>query len=207
MQEDESLAGHMGDDDPFAEKPVPAAGGSLAPVEGTGPTRTRGLSAGVQRKALANKLDTVVGQLPEYRQVNMADQSDMAVQLLEQNPALARSVALGEAPAPHGLLPESVFVAVENQAIAEGDVATIRELATGKLTAEATMMGQRIRALAERDPDSPVAAIKKVIDVRMSGAENVPKATAETVASLRKQLSGMKLTREQWASFVDSLKC
>jgi hypothetical protein len=68
-------------------------------------------------------------------------------------------------------------------------------------------MGQRIRALAERDPDSPVAAIQKVIDVRMGGAENVPKATAETVASLRKQLTAMKLTREQWASFVDSLKC
>jgi hypothetical protein len=206
MQEDEALAAHTGDD-PFAETPPSTAGGTLAPVEGTGPTRTRGLSAGVQRKALANKLDAVIGQLPEYQRLSMADQSDMAVALLEENPALARAVALGEAPAPHGLLPESVFVAVENAAIESGDVATIRELATGKLTGEATTMGQRIRALAERDPDSPVAAIQKVIDVRMGGAENVPKATAETVASLRKQLTAMKLTREQWASFVDSLKC
>lgn len=179
----------------------------LLPVEGTGATRQRGLSAGVQRKAVVNKLATTIGDVPEYRAINMADQSDRAVALLESNPALARRVAMGEAPAPDGLLPESVFVAVENEAIMQGDVATIRDLATGKLTSEATTMGQRIRALGERDPESPVAAIKEVITVRMGGAKSVPRATAETVALIRAQLRRVEVTRESWVKFLDSLRC
>lgn len=179
----------------------------LAVVEGTGPSRPRGLSVGVQRKAVVNKLNVTLGDVPEYRSINMADQSDRAVALLESDPALARRVALGEAPAPDGLLPESVFVAVENAAIAQGDVATIRDLATGKLTSEATTMGQRIRALGERDPESPVAAIKEVITVRMGGAKNVPRATEETVASIRAMLKSVDVTHESWIKFVNSLRC
>jgi hypothetical protein len=180
----------------------------VLPVEGTGTVRSRGLSASVARKAVANKLDLGLYDVPEYRQLSMADQSARAVALLEADPALARRVALGEAPAPEGLLPESVFVAVENAAIESGDVATIRDLATqSELTAEATTMGQRIRALGERDPESPVAAIQEVVTVRMGGAKNVPQATAETIAAIRAQLAKSSISREAWASFIDSLRC
>lgn len=181
---------------------------AVLPVEGTGAVRQRGLAASVVRKAVANKLDLGLSDVPEYRQISMADQSARAVALLEQDPALARRVALGEVPAPDGLLPESVFVAVENAAIEAGDVATIRDLATrSDLTAQATQMGQRIRALGERDPESPVAAIKEVITVRMGGAKNVPRATEETIAAIRAQLAKSSISREAWASFVDSLRC
>jgi hypothetical protein len=206
MQSDQSLASHMGAEDPFADPTAPAERG-LAPVEGTGPAQTRGLSAGVERKALVNKLATTVGDLPEYKTVSMADQASRAADLIASDPALARRVALGEANAPDGVLPESVFVAVENKAIAEGDVATIRDLATGKLTGEATTMGQRIRTLGERDPDSPVGAIKNVIEVRMKGVKDVPRATAETVDLIRAQLAKAKIKPEAWADFVNSLRC
>lgn len=182
--------------------------GKLTPVEGTGETRTRGLSAGVEAKALVNKLETTVGDLPEYRTVNMADQATRASSLLETDPALARRVALGEVQAPNGLLPESVFVAVENKAIAEGDVATLRDLASGGLTTEATTMGQRIRALGERDPDSPVAAIQQVVDARSGGAKRAPAAVSDAVESLRthiEQASG--ISESAWKTFVDSLRC
>ena len=191
--------------EPVAEGSAPAQG--LAPIEGTGETRTRGLSAGVERKAVVNKLTTGLGDLPEYQSVNVADQAARATDLLATDPALARRIALGEAPAPHGLHPESVFVAVENKAIVDGDVATIRDLATGKLTTEATTMGQRIRLLGERDPESPVGAIKKVIEVRMGGAKKVPMATEETVAAIRKQIEGLKVQPDAWAEFVNSLRC
>lgn len=207
MQSDETLAMHTGADDPFADPAPATAGAGLAPVEGTGETATRGLSASVEQKALANKLTTTIGDLPEYRTIKMADQAARAADLLASDPALARRVAFGEAEAPAGLLPESVFVAVENDAIASGDVATIRELATGKLTSDATTMGQRIRALGERDAESPVCAIKQVIEVRMRGVKDVPRATAETVATIRAQLEKAKLTPEAWAKFIDSLRC
>lgn len=209
MQSDEALAVHVGAEDPFGETPAPAPGEGrgLAPVEGTGDAATRGLSASVERKALANKLTTTLGDLPEYRAIKMADQATRAGELLATDPELARRVALGEAEAPAGLLPESVFVAVENKAVADGDVATIRDLATGKLTSEATTMGQRIRALGERDAESPVGAIQKVIEVRMRGVKDVPRATEETVAAIRAQLEKSKLTPQAWADFINSLRC
>jgi hypothetical protein len=205
MRQEESLADAMADK---VNSPEGNQTRRMPLVEGTGPTRQRGLSRSVQRKAVVNKLDATIGDVPEYRAINMADQSDRAVALVESDPALARRVAMGEVPAPEGLLPESVFVAVENDAIAQGDVATIRDLATrSELTTEATKMGQRIRALGERDPESPVAAIKEVITVRMGGAKDVPKATEETIASIRAMLKSVDVTQDSWAKFVDSLRC
>jgi len=161
---------------------------------------------GVEQKAIEQQLTDHLGDLPEYRTVNMAEQADHAARLLSENPDLARRVALGEVDAPHGLLPESVFVAVENKAIAEGDVATIRDLASGKLTEQATTMGQRIRALAERDPDSPVGAIQRIADVRGKSIE--PKAIKDAMAELRAHIDeATAIPHDAFQAFIDSLRC
>jgi hypothetical protein len=195
---------------PITPQSEPASG-TLAPVEGTGPTKTRGLSAGVEAKAVENKLAISLGDLPEYRSISMADQAAQSTDLLARDPALARRVALGEVPAPHGLLPESVFIAVENKALAEGDVATIRDLASGGLTEQATTMGQRIRALGERDPESPVAAIQKIADARERTAGDIPKATAKVMADIQRQVNKANGSRAELldtlAKFVDAMRC
>jgi hypothetical protein len=60
-----------------------------------------------------------------------------------------------------------VLVAVSNKALQEGDVDTLREIATtSTLTAQATAMGQRIRALGELDRGSPIKAMAKIAKVR-----------------------------------------
>jgi hypothetical protein len=179
----------------------------VTPIEGTGPTRTRGLAAGIEEKAIANKLDVAFGDLPEYRVMSIADQAEKAAALLRDDPELARSVATGAAPAPEGLHPESVLVAVENKAIADGDVATLRDLATSKLTAEGTTMGQRIRLLGERDTGSPVSAIQDVIKKRTGGAENAARATEAELTRVRGAIAGASIEKSQWAEFVNSLKC
>lgn len=205
IQSDEALAAHMGAEDPFAAPTTPSTG--LTPVEGTGETKTRGLAAGVKAKAVANKLTTTLGDLPEYQTINMAAQARGAAELLAADPALARRIALGEVPPPAHLLPESVFTAVENKAIAEGDVATIRDLATGKLTSDATTMGQRIRALGERDPESPVGAIQKVVDARSAGETDIPAATEKAIAQIRKHMAKANIPAEQLAEFINALRC
>lgn len=202
MRQDETLAGVTGD--PFTEAPSPSTG--LTPIKGTGETRTRGLSAGVEQKAIANKVASTLGDLPEYATMNVAEQGNRASALLASDPALARRIALGEAPAPDNILPESVFVAVENKAIAEGDVGTLRDLAIGKLSTDATTMGQRIRMLGERDPESAVGAMQTVERAR-SGGKNVPRATLETVAEIRKALKGVDVKSDAWTEFVNSLRC
>lgn len=193
-----------------AEAAQPASGGGLAPVEGTGDVQTRGLSTGVVEKALVNRLDLTVGDLPEYRTVSMADQASRAAHLLSNDPELAARVARGEEPAPRGLLPESVFVAVEQKAILDGDVNTLRELATSKLTSEATTMGQRIRALGERDPESPISAIQEIINTRSGGAKNAPavaRATEAEVGSINEHMAGVGADHDAWSALIDSLTC
>jgi hypothetical protein len=186
--------------------PVPAAGG-LEPIAGTGETNTRGLSAGIEEKAIANRLEVDFGHLPEYRVASMAEQAQMATALLRDDPALALRVAKGEAQPPRDLLPESVLVAVENRAIAEGDVNTLREIAHGKLAGQATTMGQRIRALAERDPDSAVGAIQEITNARGGSAVAAEKATSTEIARITDQVQSAPFAPNAWAEFVNSLKC
>jgi hypothetical protein len=185
-------------------------GGGLTPIEGTGETRTRGLAAGIEEKAIANKIDVAFGDLPQYRVMSIADQAHRAAQLLVDDPAHALEIAKGNAQPPSGLHPESVLVAVENRAIADGDVATLRELATGKLTAEGTTMGQRIRLLGERDADSPVAAMQDVINKRSGGAANAVKAQRATdveVGRIHDHIAATPIDKGVLVDFVNSLKC
>lgn len=190
---------------------VQSGAGGLAPVEGTGPTRTRGLAASVEQRAVANELTDYLGDLPEYRQVNMSDQAAQATDLLANNPELARRVALGDAPAPGNLLPEAVFKAVERKATQEGDVATLRDLASGGLTEQATTMGQRLRALGERDPESPVAAMQSVEDARARHVGDVEDATAKIMADIEKTVKKANGSRADMlktlSDFVDGLRC
>ena len=184
-------------------------------VEGSGATKTRGLSQGVEAKAIEKKLTEGFGDLPEYQVVNMKDQATKAAELVSGNYETAKRIAMGEEPAPQGLIPESVFMAVENKAILEGDSVTLRELATAsKLTTEATTMGQRIRTLAERDPESPTGAIKEVLKTREEVAQKrlgkkktIAKEIEKVSGEIKKAVSQVKHTKETWAEFITGLKC
>ncbi len=74
---------------------------------------------------------------------------------------------------------------------------------------EATGMGQRIRMLGERNPNSPVAAIRQVETVR---AERVPKKQqAETRQKIKTEVEvEMKQAApkaKDWLSFIEEIKC
>lgn len=141
-------------------------------IEGTGETKIRGLSANVQSEAVRKGLEQGFGDLPEYKQLNMKDQAQKASELLSQDFDRAKRIALGEEKAPEGILPESIFVAVENKATEENDYYTLMELATqSKLTTEATTMGQRIRTLAERNAESAIGAMKSIMKSREEAIE------------------------------------
>ncbi len=188
-----------------AEKPI------VQPVEGSGQTKTSGLAQGVEQKAIEANLTKTLGDLPEYKSISMKDQAAKASDLLGRDYELAKRIATGQEAPPADLLPESVYVAVENRALKEGDVATLRDLATGSsLTGEATTMGQRIRTLAERNPDSPVSAIRDVAKAREEGIKgkikDVTKAKSEVVGQIKdtiKKTAG----KQSWSEFVDSITC
>jgi len=189
-------------------------GGMAEEVTGTGETKTRTLAKGVEEKAIENKLTKGLGDLPEYQTVNMKEQAAKAQDLLTKDYEKSKRIAMGEELPPADIIPESVFVAVENKAINEADVATLKDLATASgLTAEATTMGQRIRTLAERNPESPVTAIKEVSEARTQMAQKRLK-TKETkilqkaeMASIKEHIKKVAPTKETWTDFIKGLQC
>lgn len=173
-------------------------------------TKVSGLARGVEAKAIQSKLTQGFEGLPEYSTVKVADQAERAVNLLDSNPEQARRIAMGDEHPPAGLLPESVFTAVENRALHQGDIETIRDLATKSTRSmEATGMGQRIRMLAERNPDSPVAAIQQVEKARGAkiSDQQLAQAASKVKTEVQVEIKKSAPKREAWASFLESIKC
>lgn len=181
---------------------------SIAPLTpvGTGDVKKSSLGRSVQQKAIDEKLTKTLGDSPEYKQVNMKDQARQATELIDVDEQQAIDVATGKRAAPQGVLPESVYVAVENKALKDGNVGLLRDLANSSRVGEATAMGQRIRALAERDPDSAVTRIREVSEARMERAGKQAKQNVQKVVNEIKQ-THTKPGRQDWASFVSSIEC
>jgi hypothetical protein len=185
----------------------------LKPVESTGPTRQSALSLGVEAKAVEQKLTDTLGDVPRYNRVSMAEQAQKASKLIEDEPDRARRIALGHEAAPADVLPESVFVALEDRALKSGDVETLRDLATrSSLSGEATAMGQRIRTLGERAADSPVAAMQQVKSLREEAfakrtGKKLAQAAKETAGEIRQSIEKSAPTKETWDSFISSIEC
>lgn len=164
----------------------------------------------VEARAVAASIVTEVENLPEYKQMNLEDQGAKALNFLEQSPEEAVAVALGQAQPPAGIIPEAVFIAVENKAIAEGDAETIRQLATSPRVSEATSLGQRIRMLGERNADSPVARITEIVEARKQAIEqargiSLEKETAKLKKSVESEVK--KIKKGDWEAFIDSIQC
>lgn len=178
-----------------------------AEVEGTGETKTRGLSLSVEEKAIEKGLVESLEGLPEYSKISMADQASKANELLIQDYEKAKRIAMGQEVPPSDILPESMFMAVKNKAIRDGDVMTIKDLAiSSQLTTEATTMGQRISALADRDPTSPIKAIKEIAKAREKRVGAKKPQVKREVKNIKKHISQLNKA-QNWEQFVRSLQC
>lgn len=195
---------------PGASASVNTKAEPLKPI-GEGATKTPKLASSVAQKAVDKKLTDSLGDLPEYKSVNMADQAKKSTELLATDEARAIRIASGKEAPPGDILPEAVFTAVENKALQDGNVELLRQLATSTRATEATAMGQRIAALAQRDPDSVVSAIRKVADARAKAFEGKLKGTttekAVTATASEIKSAVRTPTKMDWNSFVESLRC
>lgn len=197
---------------PIAAAPAVVDTVNPTAIDGTGETKVRGLSAGIEQSAIENKLTKSFGDLPEYQTMNIKEQAKLALDLINTNYDLAKKVALGEEPSPQGLHPEAVFTAVEAKAIKEGDVPTLKSLATrSTLTTEATTMGQRIKLLDERNPDSPVKAIRDVARAREEAVKkrsgNVKNEIKKTAKEIKSEIEKTKPKKQDWTSFIREIQC
>lgn len=215
-----------------AEAAKPAAGGPVEPgtplhtAVGTGEEVERGLAVHVNENTVAAELSLGFGDLPTYRRVSMAVQAKAASQLVNADYETAKAIAMGHQAPPIGLLPESVYTAVKNAAMANGDVDTLYALATqSRLLTTATEMGQRIRALADTNVLlSPVSAVQAVqaareaqLARRLSGEVIKAKPSAAAVAKLDaakdaaegeiKDTVRAQASTDKWSDFLSTLAC
>ena len=141
----------------------------------------------------------------------MADQAERAQALVATDRETAKAVAMGLKAPPRGVLPESVYVALEKVATAEGDVETLRDLATrSKLSTAATTMGQRIRTLGERDAASPIDAIQEVQRARQAAlGKRSAAAVSDTVNEIKAEMKrGSRAANpDTWNAFINSITC
>lgn len=182
------------------------------PVEGTGDTKTRGLSQSVEDAVLAKKLTDSLGDLPEYGTVNMKEQAKLANELISLNYEQAKRIAMGIEAPPGGLLSSVMFKAVELKAIKDRDIGTLTDLATQSgLLEQATEAGQFIAGFKNHDAESPVKAIADVKKAREEAATkkngDVKAAQKKVVAEIKAEIKKKSPTKQTWGEFVDSITC
>lgn len=192
--------------------PTGRGGGALKPIEGTGDLNTRGASSRIEALAIEKGLTDSFGNLPEYKSVNFKDQAAKVADLITKDPQRAESVALGKSRAPSGIVPEMVLKAVSDQAVKDGNVGLLRDLANGSLTYEGTTMGQRIAAYGQFDRTDPVPLIKEVQDARAADLKARGVDTkAETAKTVKEGTEAVKAEavkgRQNWEQFIESITC
>ena len=179
---------------------------SQLPV-GTGETQVSTLEARVKNTLDNASPDTVekLG-LSTYEQMNKKDNIAAASDYVSKNPEDALKVLTGEKEAPQGVLRNSIYVAMQNEAVGNVDLA--RKLAS----LGSTRLGQELSILTEIDPNSPVKAMSDVIKFREATFEkqrgkSVAKAKAEVVKEINTHLENTKIEPKTWAEFIDKIKC
>jgi len=175
--------------------------------------KTSTLAKKINQRAIENRLTRAFDGLPEYDTVNVKDQIDKAYELYEFDENLAIDIALGKVPnPPDGILPETMLKVIEDSAVRSGNVDLLKKLATeSSLSGEASIMGQRLRMLGERDPNSAVAKMQEVANARAKAVEKTLKG--KTVNQAKKEVvkeikaAQPKVTKMSWNQFVEGIQC
>ena len=185
------------------------------PFTATEKAKPVGLAKSVEAVAINKGLVKFFEEIPEFNTVNIKEQAALASKLINEDYEKAKRVALGTEVAPSGVIPEMVLAAVSNKAVRDGDVETLRDISVmSSLTREATIMGQRIRALGELGDQSPVKAIQGVVSAREKtfakrkkrGLKSTRKAEVANVKeSIRK--ARPKNGAKALSDFISSLQC
>jgi len=190
--------------------PVPKASRDLGvprkqlPV-GEGAEKASRLEARIT-ESLDKTPQEIIDQLGStYTQMSKPEQIARATVYVTENPSKAMQVLRGEIDAPPGILKNSIYVAMENQA--KGNVPLARKLAS----LQSTRAGQELSILTEIDPNSPVKLIRELINVREEAFARrykgqTPKDLSKKVTENIKKKVRVP-NKNDWNSFVNSIAC
>ena len=143
-------------------------------------------------------------QTATYRQMNKKEQIQKAVDYVVKNEDEAMQVLLGKKEPPKGLLHNSIFIAMEEKAKKDAD------LALKLASLRATRAGQEISILTEVDKNNPVKYLSDVVQSRIKiigGQQKVAKYKKILTQKGEKVVKKNYIKKDEWASFIESIKC
>lgn len=110
---------------------------------------------------------------PEYKEVNMEEDTKRAQEFVDQNEKAAKEIAEGKQLPPEGILRENIASALMEKYLSEGNINAWRNLATAQ-SLRGTRYGQEIASFrGTKDPSSPQYWLDRVISERMQKPKNV----------------------------------
>jgi hypothetical protein len=196
-----------------AQQPVETADVKNLTYEPT--TAKASIPERIKTETLAQGLQADFSGISEYDKVNFKDQAERVNQIIENNPDQAVNIALGKELPTNGALPESVFIAVKNQALKDGNVELLRRLATeeGGVAKESTILGQRIKMLDEKKTEDAFSQINKVVKERQKVKdknlkdENPTKTKSDIKNKLKEKVSKEKPNKYDWNKLIEEIAC
>lgn len=173
-------------------------------------TGTSKIASDIAEKASGKALRETYGELAQYDKITVKDQAARATKLIEGDRQELHNVIDGKKPLPEGLRATSIITAIENHPVLSKDTDLLLKVAKSSLPSESSYSAQELRLAAERMHHSPVEAIKSVQAARIKSAErragmSVAEATKKTVKEVGD--NKIKVTRETWDSFIESIRC
>ena len=168
----------------------------------------------IEAKAVEKGLADSFAETAEYTPIKVKDQAAKIAELMNSDPELIKDIIAGDADVPRGISGTYLIKAVEDAAMAAGDVDTLQALAKSPLVSETSVHAQELRMAAERSQDSAVEAIKAVAKARRAkqeqrhgGKAKVNQKVKEEKEKIKKEVKAKTTRIRDWESFIRSIAC
>ncbi len=176
----------------------------VEPVKPVGETAESLLAIRTEADAIAKKLTSDFGELPQYKTMNMGEQARQAQNIIAKDYTQAKRMAMGQELPPAGLREASIYEGVKLRALKEGDVQTLMELATeSEIPTKLSEYGQAIKAADSKIMSDPVKVMQDISNTRIERSKRIGrKSTNAEVERLRGELETLQKTFDERASKV-----
>ena len=165
----------------------------------------------IENQAIEKGLIDNMRGIEDIDKVTFKNQAKLVGDIIDENPEKAIKIALGEELPTNGALPESVFIAVKNQALNKGDTDLLVKLATAEkgVARESTILGQRIKMLDEGMKDDAFKSINRLVKERKAKFETKgKKVTSAKKAEASKIKNKIKKPdKYDWDNFIKKIEC
>lgn len=191
--------------------PIDEAQKSQAPEFGQKQSK---IGKSIEAKAIESKLTEGFKTTAGFDPITIKGQANMATDLINNHFDDARDIIKGNAPLPDGLRGTSVITAMEQyiKNNPNGDPLLAEELANSHLVSATSAAAQEMRLMAERDPDSATAKFQEIKNAREEAArkrygKDLSKAKDRVVDDIKKEIKKATPRKQDWSSFIESIKC